>query len=276
MRARGPVVLGVAAVLALAGCGDGGGSAPPDPSTSTAAPTAAAADIEDVVVRVHLVRHGETVQNAKGILAGWADAPLTPDGVEVAAQAGEGLADTAFVAAWSSDLQRTQETARGILAAHPDAPDLQLDPGLREWWFGGFEGDLAADVFDPLLEPVGLTGDDLYRDMPGSLARLGDGRVGALADLVAAGDESGLAETGDEIEARVSAALDRVVADAAAQGGGDVLVVTHGLAILSMLDVVGDEEVERTAPGNVSRTTLTWQDGVWTVDGFDDTGHLVS
>nr|WP_240934565.1 histidine phosphatase family protein [Cellulomonas sp. IC4_254] len=278
MRARGPVVAAVAAVVvALAGCGTA------DPVPPEAAPTTAAeapvdradsAATGDPVVRVHLVRHGETVQNVKGIVAGWADAPLTPDGLATAALAGKGLAGTAFVAAWSSDLQRTQETAREVLAAHPDPPEVQVDAGLREWWFGGFEGDGAAEVFDPLLAPHGLTADDLHHDLPGVLGQIGDGRVGALADLVAAGDDWGLAETGDQVEERLGAALDRVVEDAVARGGGDVLVVTHGLAILSLLDVVGADGVERSSPSNLSRTALTWQDGTWAVELVDDTGHL--
>ncbi len=48
-------------------------------------------------------------------MQGWADTPLTPEGIEIVKESGRGLAETEFVAAYSSDLHRTIATAGHLL-----------------------------------------------------------------------------------------------------------------------------------------------------------------
>jgi len=47
-------------------------------------------------VTFYFVRHGETYLNRLGRFQGWADAPLTPEGLEIVHQSGRGLADVKF------------------------------------------------------------------------------------------------------------------------------------------------------------------------------------
>ncbi len=81
-----------------------------------------------------LVRHGETPASRDGVLAGWADVPLTPRGVEQAEAVRPALAGERFDSVWSSDLQRAAETARLAWG------DARRDARLREIHFGELEG----------------------------------------------------------------------------------------------------------------------------------------
>ena len=59
-----------------------------------------------------LVRHGESLANAQGVLSGWQDVPLTQRGRLQAEAAGHLLPDIHCASIWCSDLLRAKETAR--------------------------------------------------------------------------------------------------------------------------------------------------------------------
>ena len=100
-----------------------------------------------------LVRHGETAWNVKERIQGWTDVPLHGAGRREAALTGARLAAFRFVAAYASDMERTQETARIILDAQgPGRPELQVDSALREIGFGVFEGLTWSEMRE--REPV--------------------------------------------------------------------------------------------------------------------------
>jgi probable phosphoglycerate mutase len=87
------------------------------------------------VCKIILVRHGESVFNRQGIIAG--NSPLTPEGREQARQTKKELAGFSFDAFYSSDLIRAAETAEIIAGkALPKANKL---PGLRERDFGSLD-----------------------------------------------------------------------------------------------------------------------------------------
>jgi len=85
-------------------------------------------------LQLWLVRHGETTHSRDGLLAGWADVPLTDAGVEQARSLQPILAGERFAAAWSSDLSRARRTAQLAWG------DATPDPLLREINFGQLEG----------------------------------------------------------------------------------------------------------------------------------------
>ncbi len=89
-----------------------------------------------------LVRHGETPASRDGLLAGWADVPLTARGAEQAEAVRPVLAGERFDGVWCSDLQRAVDTAR---LAHGHAC---REPRLREINFGELEGHAWA-ALDP-------------------------------------------------------------------------------------------------------------------------------
>ena len=86
----------------------------------------------------YLVRHGRTLWNEQGLLQGFGNSDLTEQGVKGAKQTGVALKHIPFVAAYSSCLQRTIDTAQYILGER-DVPLFQ-HKGLNEQYFGSWEG----------------------------------------------------------------------------------------------------------------------------------------
>jgi probable phosphoglycerate mutase len=96
------------------------------------------------VPRWIFVRHGESVANAEGWIAGQRDAPLTPRGEQQALEARAALSGNAFARAFSSDLSRAVCTAE-ILLHDRDVP-LVAVPNLRERTCGLWEGRTVLDL----------------------------------------------------------------------------------------------------------------------------------
>ena len=91
-------------------------------------------------VELWLVRHGETERSRDGLLAGWADIPLTEKGEEQARALRPALEGTSFDTTVTSDLTRAATTAR---LAYREVP---ADPRLRELSFGELEGVRWVDL----------------------------------------------------------------------------------------------------------------------------------
>jgi probable phosphoglycerate mutase len=89
------------------------------------------------VTRIILIRHGETEWNARGLYQGQLNSPLTAAGRQQAVALAERLRDMPIDALYSSDLERTQETAAPLVAA--SGLELRLDPRLRERHYGIFQ-----------------------------------------------------------------------------------------------------------------------------------------
>ncbi|OBW98832.1 histidine phosphatase family protein [Gallibacterium genomosp. 1] len=86
----------------------------------------------------YFLRHGRTEWNEKGLLQGQGNSALTEAGVVGALAAGKALEQVPFVAAYSSCLQRTIDTARYVIGTRP-IPLFQHQ-GLNEQFFGKWEG----------------------------------------------------------------------------------------------------------------------------------------
>lgn len=96
--------------------------------------------------RLIAVRHGETAWNVEARLQGQLDIPLNERGLEQARRTAHWLAEDQPDVVVSSDLARAQATAQAI-ASFNRVP-LELDPGLRERSFGGFQGMTHTEVAD--------------------------------------------------------------------------------------------------------------------------------
>lgn len=94
--------------------------------------------------RYWFVRHGESVANAEGWLAGHRDAPLTPRGVAQARAVAALLADLRPQRVVASDLARAAETAR--LAWGDRAPPIEQWAPARERALGAWEGAVVAEL----------------------------------------------------------------------------------------------------------------------------------
>lgn len=95
-------------------------------------------------MRLIVVRHGETFNNAEDRFTGQSDVPLSPLGERQALAVGAYLATDRFDAIVSSDLQRARLTARAIAKYHQLS--VEEDPQLRELSLGQWEGRTPAEV----------------------------------------------------------------------------------------------------------------------------------
>jgi probable phosphoglycerate mutase len=164
-----------------------------------------------------LVRHGRTHFNARRVLQGRCDSPLTRDGRAGVRTTARHLAGTPFTAAWSSPSGRAVATAVELLRHHPDVR-LRTDPGLLEYAFGVYE-QKPESVLDEVVAWPDLVTEVLAGRHPG----LPGGEH--AADFM---------DRTREVFARIAAQHD----------GRDehVLVVGHGLALgayLATVDEVG-------------------------------------
>ncbi len=102
-------------------------------------------------MEIYIIRHGETVWNAKKLLQGSTDIELNENGRELAGITGQNLEEVAFDKIYSSPLIRAYETAC-LIRGHRNIPIIR-DGRLRELCFGSNEGKdfskLLADESDP-------------------------------------------------------------------------------------------------------------------------------
>jgi probable phosphoglycerate mutase len=147
------------------------------------------------MIRLLLVRHGESTWNAVSRWQGQADPPLSPFGERQAEDAGARLAEIATITAvWASNLVRARRTG-DLIAERLGIAQVREEPLLRERDVGAWSG---------------LTRDEIEERWPGYLAA-------RRSPPDFEGDDELLART----RAGLAAAVD-------GSGPGDVLVVTHG------------------------------------------------
>lgn len=101
------------------------------------------------MLRLFLIRHGQTEWNTNGRYQGQSDIPLTARGIEQAKALAANFEQTylggkKLDAIYSSDLQRARRTAE--LVAEPLGLPVEIDPDFRELSFGDWEGLTHAQI----------------------------------------------------------------------------------------------------------------------------------
>lgn len=99
---------------------------------------------ESGATTLFLVRHGETIDNARQIMQGQTQGCLNERGREQAQQVAQRLADEPIDAIVASDLQRAIQTAEII--AVPHGLSVKTTPLLRERDWGSFTGRFIPDL----------------------------------------------------------------------------------------------------------------------------------
>ena len=144
-----------------------------------------------------LLRHGQTPMSVQKRYAGRTDAPLTEVGVQQAAAAAKRLASAGLGVIVTSPLLRTVQTAQVVAAVTGAA--VVTDDGFRETDFGAWEGLTFAEVRERWPAEISAWMADPEVAPPGG-------------------------ESFTDVSARVTEALDRVLA---ARAGQTVLIVSH-------------------------------------------------
>lgn len=170
-------------------------------------------------LRVFLVRHGETHENASGIVQGHLDTALSPFGHTQAARTAHQLSNVRFDRIITSPLQRARDTAKAILARQNFSSDLQveLDDRLKERCFGTLEGKVYAG---PAESRETTTGVEKTQDLLERLAGFWNDLV--TVPMTPSSQESFSLGRGHETSYREEEMV--------------VLLVSHGAAISALLD----------------------------------------
>jgi probable phosphoglycerate mutase len=169
------------------------------------------------MTRIHLIRHGETAWNAEGRIQGHADNPLNALGRSQALGLREALAHLEPVRVYASTSLRARETAE-LAFGHLGVEFVPMEY-LREIYLADWEGFLYQEIEQTHPDDVHAFRQAPHRfDYPG-------------------------AETFAQLQARGLLALEEIMARE--HGGGDVVVVSHGAMIRTLLSHYLDRPLSR-------------------------------
>lgn len=234
--------------------------------TLTSAATCFAADTppsaQDDTVTIYFARHGKTLFNTFDRVQGWADTPLTEDGVRVARYLGEGLKGIKFDRFYSSDAGRQRETMAVILKQMGvTSYHLNELTGLREAFFGGFEGGFNKDMADAGAHALGLAnGAALFAAMKAGTLPVKDSQ-----NALAKADPKGLAENYEQVKARTQAALATIVKQAQENGDQNVLAISSGTSMQIMISDLSDSADKNKPLANAAVVKIIYKDGHYRV-----------
>lgn len=204
------------------------------------------------MVKIYLIRHGESLGNAKKMLLGHTDLALSELGERQAYLAAEALKNERIDAIYSSDLLRAYQTALPQAQAH--GLDVIKTAGLREIFLGDWEGISYA----PLKE----RGDPAYcvefKKRFGYFTAPGGESTEALGE-------------------RIYKEIERI----AKENDGKTLILTcHAAAIRCFFGKVLGLDKERLStelpfPENASYSTVTYENGRFSFVDYSRDEHLL-
>jgi 2,3-bisphosphoglycerate-dependent phosphoglycerate mutase len=93
-----------------------------------------------------LLRHGQSQWNLENRFTGWSDVPLTERGRADAVLVGSALKGFSFDTAWSSRLQRANDTLSILLTEMGATLSFERDSALNERHYGDLQGLNKAEI----------------------------------------------------------------------------------------------------------------------------------
>jgi len=216
-----------------------------------------------VKVRLYLVRHGKTMFNTIGRAQGWSDTPLTAEGERGIQELGIGLRESGlqFERAYSSDSGRTIQTMGIILEELGLTGKIpyRFDKRIREWCFGSFDGGYDGELFMGVMPRV-FNIDHVHQL---SYAELAEGLVEV--------DTAGWAENWEKLSGRIWQGFSEIAEELEAAGGGNALVVSHGMTIGTFVYLIN--RMQPHGLGNGSVTIVDYEDGQFSVVSIGDMSY---
>lgn len=215
--------------------------------------------------RLFVIRHGRTMFNTIGRAQGWSDTPLTAEGERGIQALGIGLRESGleFTRAYSSDSGRAIQTMGIILdeLGLKDQIPYRFDKRIREWCFGSFDGAYDGDLFMGVLPRV-FKVDDFHQL---SLMELAEGIVEV--------DTTGWAESWSALSGRIKEGFEAIAKEVEAAGGGNAIVVSHGMTITTLIYLIDPKAVEELVLDNGSVTVLAYEDGAFSIEKIGDLSY---
>lgn len=177
------------------------------------------------IIKIHAVRHGQTLLNEIGRIQGWIDSPLTEMGRQEAEICAGSMKDIIFSGVFSSDSGRAIETREIIVQGLDSTPDsICLDKRLREFYFGLAEGEYVHDYWGKKASEYH------FKD---STDLLNNTRILYRMDLV--NDLSNrVAETMKQFSGRINNFIKDIYDNA--DDESVYLLITHGIVISYLLE----------------------------------------
>lgn len=215
--------------------------------------------------RLYIARHGKTMFNTLGRAQGWSDTPLTQEGERGIQELGIGLkkAGLDFDQAVSSDSGRAIQSMGIILEEMGLTGKIpyRYDKRIREWCFGSFDGAYDGDLFFGVLPRVFQIDD--FRKL--SLMEMAEGIVEV--------DTTGWAESWEKLSKRIKEGFEAIAKDIEAAGGGNAIVVSHGMTITTLIYLIDPKAVEELVLDNGSVTVVEYEEGTFTIKEVGDLSY---
>jgi broad specificity phosphatase PhoE len=195
-------------------------------------------------MKLILVRHGEAESNAKKLVGGSAEFPLTEKGIEQAQKLAKRFKDEKIDVVFCSSLSRARHTADEVLRFHPGVKVFYEDD-LKEMSYGDLNGKPAEEFY----------------------AAVGPANYSTMDFKIKGG------ENFHEVFKRVKRVLDKAMV----YKGKTVLLVAHGRiirAIVSILLGMPIEDMMKIRFLNTSVTILELREGKFEKSEFNSVKHL--
>lgn len=200
------------------------------------------------MINIYYVRHGETYFNLKNLIQGQSDAPLTDKGLESALITKERVQHIEFDIAYSSDLRRAYETLQMIVDTKVKQVLLKE---FRELNFGIYEGDSGdgfwkrkAEAYNFDLKAMSLV--DRYQYVYHPI-------------------DNPKGEKLQDFKTRLYSGLLKIVKEATLHQHKKILLVGHGLAIRSLIEMLDPNHDSDIVP-NASVTKISFDGEKFALD----------
>lgn len=207
-------------------------------------------------MKLFIVRHGKTEFNNENKMQGWSDSPLLESSISEAKALGEAFKaeSITFDKVYTSDLKRTVDTAKAILDGLELDLEVNQNTNLREINFGSAETQDVNHVWDIVARA------NNYDDMQHLLSNVG---VSERCDLLHKVDEFSDAETSETFNQRTLEGIKQVASEN--NEGDNVLIVIHGLTILSLINQLGGNSNANRSFDNLSVSEISFKDNQFEV-----------
>lgn len=212
-------------------------------------------------VTFYFVRHGETYLNKYVRMQGWSNAPLTVEGEKGCIASGKGLSHIKFDHIYTSDLQRTKDTAKLILSQNKVTTQKRMIERyeFREVFFGQFEALPAEEVWEEAAQ---------YAEKKGFDSSILN-RMNALHEMDTFHDAESYSQFWQRIEKGLLFLLTKYK-----NSNKNILVVSHGLTINLLLHAMVASYIPQPLE-NASVSKVIYKNGQFHLEYVNQTNHFI-
>ncbi|MWN05481.1 histidine phosphatase family protein [Gilliamella sp. Pas-s95] len=222
-------------------------------------------------ITIYFARHGKTLFNTYDLVQGWADSPLTDQGIELAHYLGEGLKDIQFDAYYTSDAGRQRETMQELLK-QKDVKDYKIRElkELREVFFGGFEGGPNKKMVRASMKLAGYNSvDAFYKNY-----QAGNLTIDVMINSIAKADPKHQAESYQQVKARTQDALKTIIQNAQHNHEKTILAISSGMSMQAMIYDLTDNKDKNKPLSNATVVKITYKNGQYNVSEIGNMAYV--